>query len=231
MALPPHCGAWLSVTPGSGNGSASRPCPPQAQRCPPSSLPGEKRSGDEQRGGRRKIRLLSSQVGELRPPATSGGVSRPSLPVVVTAPHPATAGLTRGLGRAAVSARPLGHLPCGPHTAWPRCHSDFQVSVVPGPACTALSLCPRRPANLWLDSGVTFCFAFLGEHFASGTMGSTDLWAPSTEGSACPAGWCGVESAARLARLGSAGWARGTRHPRACPMVRGSAFPASDDGS
>lgn len=35
----------------------------EAQHGSTSSLPGEKRSGDEQRGGRRKIRLVSSQVG------------------------------------------------------------------------------------------------------------------------------------------------------------------------
>lgn len=46
-----------------------------------------------------------------------------------------------------------------------------------------------RPANLWSDSGLSFCFAFLGKPFIGGTVGSTDLWVPSTEVSACPAGW------------------------------------------
>lgn len=36
---------------------------PQAQRRPASSVLGEKRSADEQRGGRRKVRLVSGQVG------------------------------------------------------------------------------------------------------------------------------------------------------------------------
>lgn len=54
-----------------GPGDEAPPREEEAQCCSTSSLPREKRSGDEQRGGRRKIRLVSNQVGEL-PTAASG---------------------------------------------------------------------------------------------------------------------------------------------------------------
>lgn len=137
-------------------------------------------------------------------------MSRPHLPVMLTA---------RGLGRAVVSTVPPCPFLRGPHAVWPRCHSHFQTSVfVPGfldrpaqPHVSPLEPFPMRTCRtpqtrvdramptascsghfVLQTCGQTrafHCFAFLGEPFIGGTVGSTDLWAPSTEGSACPAGW------------------------------------------
>lgn len=84
-------------------------CHPQAPCHSSSSLPGEKRSAREQTGGRRKIRLVSCQVGE--PPTDTPGVA----PALWPNPHHLTL-LSLGHAVASCGHRSRGaSVGAGPH--------------------------------------------------------------------------------------------------------------------